>query len=241
MLVKKWMRKEVITIDINDSIKDATKLMEKNNIRRLPVIKKEKLVGIVTDRDLKEAKASDATMLEVHELLYLITKIKVGEIMTKDPITVPFDFTVEETAEILLKNKISGVPVVDHEGKLIGIITQSDIFYAIISLTGERIKGYLIGFILEDRSGAIKEVTDIIRKFGGRIVSILSSHNGAPRDYINVYIRFYGIAKGMDKMMRAELDKKDSIQYLIDQNDNKREIFEEEYKDIVQKSAASML
>ncbi|MGD9139709.1 MAG: CBS domain-containing protein, partial [Desulfobacterales bacterium] len=125
MLVKNWMSKNVITVDVNDSMPDATKLLKENDIRMLPVMKKGKLVGIVTDRDLKKASASDATTLEVHELLYLLTKIKVKDIMTSDVITVPPDFTVEETAQVLQKNRISGMPVVDAEERLVGVITQS--------------------------------------------------------------------------------------------------------------------
>src|SRR5210317_1239495 len=106
MLVSKWMSKNVITIDVDDSMQEAVKLMKQRDIRMLPVLKKRKLVGVVTDRDLKRASASDATTLDVHELLYLVSKIKVGNIMTKDPITVPQNFTVEETAVVLLKNKI---------------------------------------------------------------------------------------------------------------------------------------
>ena len=89
MLVKNWMSDKVITVDVNDSMQDAVKLLKGHNIRMLPVMKKGELVGIVTDRDMKRASASDATTLEIHELLYLISTIKVKNIMTKDPITVP--------------------------------------------------------------------------------------------------------------------------------------------------------
>ena len=85
-------------------------------------MRKDKLVGILTDRDLKRASASDATLLDVHELNYLLTKVKVADIMSKNPITVPPDFTLEETASLLLHNKISGVPVMAADGKVIGII-----------------------------------------------------------------------------------------------------------------------
>ena len=136
MLVKNWMSKNVITADANDSMHDAMNLLKAHDIRMLPVMKKGKLVGIITDRDLKKASASDATTLEVHELLYLLTKIKVKDIMTKDVITVPPEFTAEETAQVLLRNKISGAPVVDANGQLVGTITQADIFRVLISLTG---------------------------------------------------------------------------------------------------------
>ena len=126
MLVSNWMSKNVITVDMDASMQDALKLMKENGIRMLPVLKKGKLVGVVTDRDLKRASASDATTLDIHELLYLISKIKVGSIMSKNLVTVPHNFTVEETAQVLLENKISGLPVVDQNGALVGIITQTD-------------------------------------------------------------------------------------------------------------------
>jgi len=136
MLVKNWMSKKVIKIDENDSMQDAINLIKEHNINMLPVMKKGKLVGIVTDRDLKKASASDATTLDVHELMYLISKIKIKDIMSKKPLTIRFDFTIEETASMLLENNISGAPVVDNDKQLVGIITQADIFKVIISLTG---------------------------------------------------------------------------------------------------------
>jgi len=104
MLVKNWMSKDVITIDVNDSMTDATKKLKEHDIRILPVMKKGELVGVITDRDLKKASASNATTLEVHELLFLLSKVKVGDIMTKNPITVPLDYTIGETAELLLED-----------------------------------------------------------------------------------------------------------------------------------------
>ena len=193
MLVKNWMSKEVITADVNDSMQDAIKLLKKRDIRMLPITEKGKLVGIVTDRDLKRASASDATVLEIHELIYLLSQIKVKEIMTKDPITVPFDYTLEETAQVLLENKISGTPVMGQQGKIVGTITQSDIFRALVSLTGLSKRGVSFAFQLEDRPGSIKEVADIIRKYNGRMASILSSHEQVPAGYRKVYIRMYNI------------------------------------------------
>ncbi|MBW2632342.1 MAG: CBS domain-containing protein, partial [Deltaproteobacteria bacterium] len=98
MLVKNWMSRTVFTIDLNESIHDAMKLLQKHKIRMLPVTKKDKLVGVITDRDIKRASASDATTLSVHELNYILSKVKVSEIMSDKLITVPFDYTIEETA-----------------------------------------------------------------------------------------------------------------------------------------------
>ena len=225
MLVKNWMSKNVITIDANDTMQDALTLLREHSIRMLPVMKKNRLVGIVTDRDLKKASASDATLLDVHELLYLLTKIKVKDIMTKDPITLPPDYTVEETAQVLLENKISGAPVLDQSGKVIGTITQTDLFKVLISLTGIGNGGIQFGFQVEDRPGSIREVADIIREFGGRMVSILTSYDRVPDGYRRVYIRMRNIERSKLQKLKERLLAKASLLYMIDHQENNREIY----------------
>ena len=225
MLVSKSMSKNVITIDVDDSMQEAVKLMKQRDIRMLPVLKKRKLVGVVTDRDLKRASASDATTLDVHELLYLVSKIKVGNIMTKDPITVPQNFTVEETAVVLLKNKISGAPVVDQNGQLVGTITQTDLFRVLVSFTGVGKGGIQFAFQLEDRPGSIKEVADVIRLYGGRMVSILTSYEDVPDGYRKVFIRMHSIERVRLQQLKEELSYKAALIYMEDHRENIREIF----------------
>ena len=225
MLVKHWMNKQLITIDANDSMNDAIRLLKKHDIKMLPVMKQGRLVGIVTDRDLKRSSASDATSLEIHELLYLISKIKVKDVMTKNPITVPLDYTIEETAEVLLKHKISGVPVIDHYGSIVGTITQNDIFRTIISLTGVERKGIQFGLEVEDRPGSIKEVSDIIRQYGGRMASILTSYDLAPEGFRRLYIRMYGIDRFKLNKLKESLRKKASLIYMVDRREVKRETY----------------
>ena len=227
MLVKNWMSKNVVSIDVNDSMRDAIKLLKEHGIRMLPVMKKGKLVGIVTDRDLKKASASDATTLEGHELLYLLEKIEVKDIMTKDPITVPPDYTAEETAQVLLENKISGAPVVDDNGQVVGVITQTDLFRVLISLTGVGNGGIQFGFQVEDKPGSIKEVADIIREFRGRLVSILTSYDDVPDRYRKVYIRMHSIERSKLQNLKDKLSERASILYMIDQRENNREIYSE--------------
>ena len=226
MLVKNWMCREVITIEEKESMQTAVSLMKENDIRMLPVMKDNKLVGIVTDRDLKRASASDASSLEVHELFYLLSKIKVKDIMTKNPITVPEDLTVEETAEILLENKISGVPVVGQSGKVVGTITQTDLFKVLISLTGVGSRGIQYAFELDDRPGSIKEIADIMRNFGGRIASIMSTTNGTSKGKRKVFVRGFGIDRKNLDALKRELDKKARVLYMIDHRENRREIYE---------------
>ena len=227
MLVKNWMSKNVVSIDVNDSMRDAIRLLEKHGIRMLPVMKKRKLVGIVTDRDLKKASASDATSLEGHELLYLLEKIEVKDLMTKDPITVPPDYTAEETAQVLLENKISGVPVVDDNGQVVGVITQTDLFRVLISLMGVGNGGIQFGFQVEDKPGSTKEVTDIIRDFRGRMVSILTSYDDIPDGYRKVYIRMHSIKRPKLQKLKDKLSERASMLYMIDQRENNREIYSE--------------
>ena len=225
MLVSNWMSKDVITIDVDDSMQEAVNSLKQHDIRMLPVMKKGKLVGIVTDRDLKKASASDATTLDIHELIYLVSKIKVQSIMTKDPITVPQDYTVEETAEVLLENKISGAPVVDRNGDVVGTITQTDLFKVLIALTGVGNRGIQFAFQLDDRAGSIKEIADVIRKYGGRMVSILSSYEDVPEGYRKVYIRMRSIERPKLQKLKEELSRTAALIYMIDHRENTREIF----------------
>ena len=227
MLVKNWMSKNAITANINDSMQDAMKYLKEHDIHMLPVMKKGKLVGIITDRDLKKASASDATTLEVHELLYLLMKIKVKDIMTRDVITVPPDYTMEETAQVLQKNRISGAPVVDADGQLVGTITQTDLFRVLISLTGVGNGGIQFGFQVEDRPGSIKEVADIIRIYGGRMVSILSSYDNVPEGYRKVYIRMRSIERARLQMLIQDLRTRATLLYMVDHTENNREIYAE--------------
>jgi acetoin utilization protein AcuB len=225
MLVRNWMSKNVVTINEDDSMQDAMKLMKQHNIRMLPVLKNGILVGVVTDRDLKRASASDATTLDVHELLYLISKIKVKNIMSKNPIAVSPDLTVEETAELLLNNKISGAPVVDDKGKVVGTITQTDLFRVLISLTGVGKRGIQFAFQIEDRPGSIKDLADPIRKHSGRMVSILTSYDNVPDGYRKVYIRMYGLDRNQLPDLKAELAKVAKLLYIVDHRENRREIY----------------
>lgn len=225
MLVKHWMSTNVITIDEDDSMQHAINLMKENVIRMLPVLRKGRLIGIVSDTDLKRASASDATLLDVHEMLYLISKIKVHDIMTKNPLTVSEDYTVEETVEVLLKNKISGVPVVNKSGALVGIITRDDLFKVLINLSGLGKKGVQFAFLVEDQPGSIKNLTDIIRTYEGRIASILSSYEYAPPGTRIVYIRIYDIEREKMPMLEEELKQKAKMIYVVDHREDKREIF----------------
>lgn len=131
-LVKDWMTANVITIEPSTTLPEAHKLMTEHNIRRLPVIDKGKLAGIVTRGDVRGAEPSGATSLSIWEINYLLSRLKVEQLMTKNPVTITAEATIGETAETMLKHKISGLPVVDANNRVVGIITESDIFRMVV-------------------------------------------------------------------------------------------------------------
>jgi acetoin utilization protein AcuB len=180
MFVSKWMSPNVISMDKNESLGTALRLMREHQIRRLPIVSKGKLVGIVSDRDLKGALPSDATSLDVWELHGLLDRLKISDIMTKNVITTTPDATIERVALIMLENKIEGLPVLDARGNLVGIVTEGDIFRALVEVTGVRRKSTRISLTLEDKPGSIMGVADVVRAKGGRIYSILSTQAKAP-------------------------------------------------------------
>ncbi|MBU2512003.1 CBS and ACT domain-containing protein [bacterium] len=225
MLVLNWMSRNVITIDVDDSLHTAIKLLKKYKIRSLPVMKDRKLVGIVSNGDIKRASASDATSLDIHEILYLIDKIKISDIMTKKPVTVLSSLTVDEVAEILLEKNISSAPVIDENNDVIGIITRSDILKVLIHLTGVERRGVDFGLKVKDEPGSIKGLTDIIRAHNGRIASILISYEQVVVGYRNVFIRVYQTDRKTLDHLKSELFRNSHMLYIIDHLEQKREIF----------------
>jgi len=226
MLVKNWMSKEIVTVNADDSMQNAIYMLKEQNIKILPVMDDANLVGIITDRDLKKASPSDATTLDMHELLFLISKIKVRDLMKKPVYTARPDDTVEEAAAILLEKKISGLPVLDKNNRLVGIITRSDIFRVLLSLSGLGRKGIQFAIRIKDMPGIIKEVRELIHEYGGRTASILSSSDNAPEGYLNFYFRIYQIDRQKLPSLLDKIREKGTLLYMVDHRENKRTIYE---------------
>lgn len=225
MLVKYWMSKEVITIDADSPITDAANLLEEHEIHILPVMDHGALVGIVTDHDIKRAKLAAASTVSRTEMAGAFDDLKVRSLMLKEVIRVQRDLSIEETAEILLEHNISGVPVVDIDGELEGVITKSDIFKVLISLTGLKRRGIQFALKVEDRVGAVAEISDTIRKYGGRMACLLTSSERVPEGYRRVYIRMYDIDRFKLESLKDELKQKAELLYLIDRKESLREIY----------------
>jgi acetoin utilization protein AcuB len=130
-LVRDWMAPNPITIDSKTTVPSAHKLMKEYSIRRLPVVERERLVGIVTLGDLRGAEPSDVNLLSKYELKDLQAKQTVEEIMTWEPIAANPDMTLQQAARLMMTHRIAGLPVVQDD-KLVGIITESDIFRAMV-------------------------------------------------------------------------------------------------------------
>jgi len=171
MRIKDVMTKNPVTIDSETLVLDAQKIMKENNIRRLPIVDKGKLVGIITQHDLLEASPSPATSLSIHELNYLLAKMKVKEIMKKNPVTITPDTPFEEALKIGQEKKIGSFPVVDN-GKLIGIATESDIVRFMTHALGLREEGSRI--TIEGLGGKLSDLERIIQVVNQHQTIILS-------------------------------------------------------------------
>lgn len=138
-LVRDWMEKDVVTADPNLGMLKAHKLMRDHNIRRLPVVNKRgELVGLVTRSDIRKAEPSGATTLNVWEMNYLLAQLKLKQIMTKQVVTCRAQDSIKTAAIKLFENKIGALPVVDGHNKIVGIITESDIFRVLIQWMSEK-------------------------------------------------------------------------------------------------------
>jgi acetoin utilization protein AcuB len=195
MLIKEYMTPDPITVGEDTSIIDAAELMRKKKIRRFPVLRGKQLVGIVTDRDLRSAapsqliKFNDAERELAPELHSLFSRIKVGLIMTRDVVTVAPERTIATASLLMLKQRISGLPVVDSANELVGIITERDIFKVLVDFSGIYAGNTVLAFRLKDHPTAIRDAADAIRAAGGQVASILTSHTSADAGSREVFFR----------------------------------------------------
>lgn len=215
MLVKEWMTKELITVEESVPMMKAIRIMKDNNIRRLPVVKDRKVIGIITDRDLREASPSKATTLDIHELYYLLSDIKVKDLMTRNPITIGPDESVEKAAVLMLNYKITGLPVVDETKNLVGIITDIDIFRVLTNVSGIYQGRVKIALDLPEIPGTTQAVINVIRSFEGRIMSVMTSPDVSEEGHRHVYIRIKDIDEEKLNDLIQELNKHFLVSYVV--------------------------
>lgn len=195
MFVSDWMTKKAFTVTQDDSISSAIKLIKEKKIKHLPVVNKDNgLVGMLSDRDIKEYTPSKASTFDIHELNYILFTTKIKEIMVKDVVTASPEMPIEEAAMLMLDKNIGGLPVVD-KGKLVGIISDKDIFRVLVDITGVRQGGNRFYVVLKDKLGVTGEVLDVLRKHGFTLDSVLTTYEGAQKGHKRVVVRTKG-AKG---------------------------------------------
>jgi acetoin utilization protein AcuB len=193
MLVGERMSQPVISIPPDMPIVDALNLMKREGIRRTPVVKDGKLVGIVSDKDLLNASPSPATSLSVWELNYLLSKITVKDVMTRKVLTVNEDTPIEEAARIMADNKIGGLPVMSAE-KNVGIITETDLFKILLELMGARDEGVRVTVTVHDEPGQLARLTQAISGAGGNFIAF-GTFTGESQDNPLVTFKVTGIAE----------------------------------------------
>ena len=203
MLVRERMIGHPITIDADTSVTDALNFMRQNRVRRLPVLdKRGRLVGIVAEKDLLYASPSPATSLSVYEIGYLLSKLKVQEIMTREVITVESNCPLEEAARIMIDHKIGGLPVVAG-GELVGLITETDIFRVFLEMLGAREQGLRVSLAVPNEPGVLARVAGAVAQLGGDIVALGTSY-GEDRTQSRITMKVRGVE---EERLPGELEK----------------------------------
>lgn len=166
MKIKEWMVKDPITVTKDQTIQECVDLMKEHSIRHLPVVENKKLSGLVTESNLRQV-----------FLASMIEDLKLEDVMIRDPITVTPDTEIEDAAKLIYHNKIGGLPVVDHDDQVVGIITVADLVAAFIELMGLLRSSSRIDVILGEEPEAFETVSRLIRSHGGEIISVgISEH-----------------------------------------------------------------
>ena len=172
MLVKERMTSPALTIGPELGVHDTLAMMRRDKVRRYPVVdRRGNLIGIVSENDLLNASPSDATSLSVWEINYLLSKLTVEKIMTKDVITITPDIPIEEAARIMADRKVGGLPVVEGT-KVVGIVTETNLFRVFLELFGVRTPGVRLTARVEDEPGKLAQLTTTICDIGGNIVAL---------------------------------------------------------------------
>jgi acetoin utilization protein AcuB len=191
MLVGERMSHPVIFVAPDVPINEALSLMRQDHIRRLPVMKDGKLVGIVTDKDLLNASPSPVTSLSIWEMNYLLSKITVKDVMSKETLTIHEDTPIEEAARVMADNKVGGLPVMRGD-KVVGILTETDLFKIFLEMMGAREKGVRVSFIAANRPGELLKLSQAVFGVSGNIIA-LGTFAGEDPTTLSVTLKVAGV------------------------------------------------
>lgn len=179
MLVKDFMTVNVITVGEDQSMLEAREMLKGKNLQSMPVVDDLKRIrGIITTEDIGKASPSDSSTLSRYEANYLLGRLKVKDVMSRSVITVGADETIEYVAYTLYKHRVNALPVVDLDGKLCGIISQSDIFRSFVEIMGMDRACTRITLTAADKVGVVAEIGNIFRDAGVNIIGLVTLQNG---------------------------------------------------------------
>lgn len=219
MQIRDWMTVDVITASPETSMLKVSKMMKEYDIRRVPIVDaNRRVIGIVSDRDVKDASPSKATTLDMHELYYLLSEIRVRDIMTPDPIVVSLRDTVERVALLMQEKTIGGLPVVDDDGILVGIITDHDIFKVLVEISGVRHGGVQIAITLEDMPGAMRPIFDLLREHNASFVSMLTSDSKRGENWRDVFLRIRPMERAEENKLVDAVRERFQLLYWVREN-----------------------
>ena len=207
MLVGERMSKPVITARPEMPMPEALDMMHKEHIRRLPVVNKHgELVGIVTEADLLKASPSEATSLSIYEVTYLLSKLTLDRIMSKEVITVTEDTPLEEAARIMADNQFSGLPVMRGK-ELVGMITETSLFRIFLELLGARRGGVRVTVSMLDKPGELANLTKAVQDLGGNIIALGTFMGDSPSTGL-VTLKVEGVKlEALKKVLTPLVDK----------------------------------
>lgn len=218
MFVSRSMTRKVITVDQEATIFDAQELLAKNKIRHLPIIDKDRrLIGIITDRDIRSALPYKSLMENGSEK-ERVSKFKVKDIMTKDPITISPTYTIQDALLIIQNSKVGALPVVDDDHKLKGIISVRDLLRAFINVLGIGEPGTLLCILVEEKVGQLKKIVDAITaeniSFGSVLVARYWDEN---KRAVFTYLLTQNVAHVKKKLKNLGFTLLDPMEWYLDQ------------------------
>ncbi len=219
MLIKDWMSTPPVTIDHGASLDQAAEMFRTRVISMLPVTDKDKVVGVMTDGDVKKALPSDATTLDRFEMRDLMGRVKIRSIMSSPVVSIPWDRTVDQAARLMLSSGISGLPVMEN-ATFAGVITKSDVFRCFASYTGAAKNGQIFGFNLEDTAGLVKNISQIIGSAGGRLSSIMSANGPVGTNFRRVFFYSRDVDPDQFDALVSRLHSAGELTYVADLSRN---------------------
>ncbi len=185
MIIERRMTLNPVTATPDMSVGEASELMKKEKVHRLPVLDKDKkLIGVISEKDILYASPSPASSLSIHEMAYLLSKLTVKKIMTKNPVSITKDTTIEEAARLMVDQDLSCLPVVDNDNRLLGIVSKSDMFKILLELFGARHYGIRLSFLVDDKPGTIARISESVSSKGWDIISFGTFMGTSPSNAI---------------------------------------------------------